>query len=153
MRSAASSAAGGPPPTGSTALALALKTKLRITVCAAPVPMPESTAVVDWLKGESGEVPSALAFESVVSAARFMLPLEIDPAPVSVPVKAPRATEAFPFPSLMIVCAPIRSTSSVRSHAFPAVAVTEKVIEKSPARFWVVVPGGAPSWSADATAA
>jgi len=137
---------------GSTALALAAKTKFRITVCAAPVPMPESTALVDWLKGESGEVVCALAFESVVSAARSRLPLVIEPAPVSLPVSAPSATDAFPLPSLTIVCAPIRSTSSVRNHGLLAVAVTEKVIEKSPVRFWVVVPGGAPSWSADTTA-
>ena len=153
MRSAASSPCGRKPG-GATLVALALKTKLKITICAAPVPMPWSTALVDWLKGVLGEVACALAFESVVSAARFMLPLVIDPAPVSLPVRAPSATDAFPLPSLTIVWAPIRSTSSVRNQALLAAAVTEKVIEKFPVKFWVVVPGArSKRRSAETTAA
>ena len=83
-----------------------------------------------------------------------MLPLLIDPAPVSVPVSAPRATFAFPVPSLTIVCAPIRSTSSVKLQAVLAVSVSWSVIVKLPVKFWVVVPEPPlPPRSADTTAA
>ena len=155
MRSAASSP-WSVPPAGSTVVALAVNVKLRITACAKPVPMPERTALVVWLNGLLAlGVPPVAALLSVVSAARLRLPLVIEPAPLSPPVSALSATAALPDPSLTIVCAPTRITSSVMPQSTPAVSVTLKVIVKLPVKFWTVVPAGPglPPRSADTTAA
>ena len=75
-------------------VALAVNVKLRITACAKPVPTPERIAFVVWLKGEfTLGVPPVAELLSVVTAARFRLPLVIEPAPVSPPVNAPSATD------------------------------------------------------------
>ena len=99
-------------------------------------------------------VPPVEELLSVVTAPRLRLPLEIEPAPVSPPVSAPSATAAFPLPSLMIVCAPTRNTSSVIAQLLPRAAVTLRVIEKLPVKLCVVVPDEVPPpRSADTTAA
>ena len=74
------------------------------------------------------------------------------PAPECTTLSAFSVTVALPLPSLTMVIAPFRTTSTLATHAAPAISVTENVIVKLPAKFCVNVAPPAPPVSAPTTA-